>query len=159
MKRQEKILKGLAIAVALTVLAAGVHAQNTAQQLQQQQQQQQMLRLQTMTQTMTKVMERARNMVRTLDQKMVNAPETATLAREQHRYLKNMGEAIAKAAESMAGNIEVLKEMARNRELAQNRAMTKEMNQLHTRTEKVAGEMQEMLKIMERISNRIQVGN
>ena len=90
---------------------------------------------------------------------MANVPESAKLAREQHRYLKNMGEAIGKAAESMAANIEALKEMAQNRELVQNRTLTKEMNQLQTRTEKVAGEMQEMLKIMERISNRIQVGN
>lgn len=159
MKRQEKNFKRLAIALAVTALVGAAYGQNAAQQLQQQQQQQQMLRLQTMAQTMTKVMEKAQNMVRTLEQKMTNVPETATLAREQHRYIKNMGEAIAKAAESLGGNIEALKAMAQNKELARDRTMTKEMNQLHTRTEKVAGEMQEMLKIMERISNRIQIGN
>jgi hypothetical protein len=36
--------------------------------------------------------------------------------------------------------------------------MVKELNRLQTRTEKVAGEMQEMLKAMERISNRIKIG-
>jgi len=159
MKRQEKTLKGLAIALMVTALVGAAYGQTASQQLQQQQQQQQMLRLQTMTQTMTKVMEKAQNMVRTLDQKMANVPETATLAREQHRYLKSMGEAVAKAAESLNGNIEALKAMAQNRELVQDRTMTKEMNRLQTRTEKVAGEMQEMLKIMERISNRIKAGS
>jgi Na+-transporting NADH:ubiquinone oxidoreductase subunit NqrC len=153
-----KVLRGLVVLALVSGLVAASFAQNPAQQLQTQQQQQQMLRLQTMTQMMNKVMEKAQNMVRTLEQKMTNVPETATLAREQHRYLINMGEAIGKAAESMSANIEALKAMAQNRELAQNRAITQEMNQLQTRTEKVAGEMQEMLKIMERLSNRIQVG-
>ena len=157
--KSQKILKSLLVLAVAAGFVVPSFAQNAAQQLQQQQQQQQMLRLQTMTQTMNRVMTRAQNMVRTLDQKMADVPEAAKLAREQHRYLKSMGEAIAKAAENMSANIEALKEMAQNRELVQNRIMTKEMNQLQTRTEKVAGEMHEMLKIMERISNRISVGD
>jgi chromosome segregation ATPase len=153
-----KILKGFLVLVLMSGLAAASFGQNAAQQIQQQQQQQQMLRLQTMSQTMTKVMEKAQTMVRTLEQNMAKAPETATAAREQHRYLINMGEAIGKAAESLAGNIDALKSMAQNRELAQDRVMVKELNRLQTRTEKVAGEMQEMLKAMERISNRIKIG-
>ena len=59
-----------------------------------------------MTQAMSKVMERAQNMVRTLEQKMANLPENAKLAREQHRNLQHMGEAMGKVAENMKQNME-----------------------------------------------------
>lgn len=158
MKRQNNFLKGWLVAAAVAALALGAFAQNAAQQQQLQLQQQQMLRMQAMTQTMTKVMERAQNMVRTLEQKMANLPENAKTALEQHRNLMHLGEAMGKVAENMKQNMERFQEMIRNRELYRNKATVKDMNQIQNRLEKAANELDESLRVMERLANRLSTG-
>jgi exonuclease VII large subunit len=154
MKRQEKIIKGFAIVIAMASLVFGAYAQNTAQQ--QQLQQQQMLRLQSMTQSMNKIMERSQNLVRNLEQKMTQVkPQT----QNQVRALQQMGEGTAKIAEQMKGNLERWQEMIQNRELAGNREMTKDLNRIQNRLEKAANELDEMLRVMERVANRLGIDN
>lgn len=156
MKRQEKIIKGFAIVIAMASLVFGAYAQNTAQQQQQQLQQQQMLRLQSMTQCMNKIMERSQNLVRNLEQKMTQVkPQT----RSQVRALQQMGEGTAKIAEQMKGNLERWREMIQNREMAGDREMTKDLNRIQNRLEKAANELDEMLRVMERVANRLRIDN
>lgn len=162
MKRQEKIHKGFIVVTALATLVVGAYAQNAAQQQQQQLQQQQMLRLQTMTQRMTQIQERAQNLVQNLDRKMAQTrtqarTETQAKVEAQIRALKQMGEGTAKMAGEMKGNLDEWREMYRNRELFQDKAMTKDMNQVHNRLEKAANELDEMLKVMERLANRLKI--
>lgn len=156
MKRQEKILKGFAVVIAMASFVFGAYAQNTAQQQQQQLQQQQMLRLQSMTQSMNKIIERSQNLVRNLEQKMTQVkPQT----QNQVRSLQQMGEGTAKIAEQMKGNLERWQEMIQNRELAGNREMTKDLNRIQNRLEKAANELDEMLRVMERVANRLRIDN
>ena len=62
-----------------------------------------------------------------------------------------------KMAGEMKGNLEQWREMYRNRELFQDKAMTKDMNQVQNRLEKAANELDEMLKVMERLANRLKL--
>lgn len=160
MKRQ-KVLRSFIIVAALAALVTGIYAQGTAQQQQQQLQQQQMLRMQTMTQRMTQIQDRAQNLVKSLDRKMVQTQtqsqtQSQIKLQAQIRALKQMGEGTVKMAGEMKGNLVQWREMYQNRELFQNKAMTKDMNQVQNRLEKAANELDEMLKVMERLANRLQ---
>jgi uncharacterized protein with HEPN domain len=78
------------------------------------------------------------------------------LAREQHRNLQHMGEAMGKVAENMKQNMEQFQEMTQNRELYKTKAMAKDMKQIQNRLEKAANELDESLRAMERLANRLQ---
>lgn len=156
MKRQTRIFKSLTVVFALATLVVGAHAQNTALRQQQQLQQQQMLRVQTMTQRMVQIQERAQGLVQSLEKTMTQAqPKTQA----QVQALKRMGEATAKMAGELKGSLERWREMAQNAELAQDKAMVKDMNQVQNRLEKAANELDEMLRVMERMANRLHSGD
>jgi len=58
-------------------------------------------------------------------------------------------------AGQMKENLEQWQKMIQNKELMQIRNMKKDMNQFQKRMENVTENMEEMLKIMERVTNRL----
>jgi hypothetical protein len=158
MKHRKPFLTGVLVLAVASLVVSTSFAQGAAQQQQQQAQQQQMIRMQNLTQKMDQIMERTRNMVRNLEQKMANLPENAKLAQEQHRYVHQLGEAAGKMAEELKGNVEKIQEMVQNRELFQNREMLQDMNRVQNRLENISGELEEMVKVMERLTNRLRDG-
>ncbi len=154
MKHQKPFFKGLLVAAMLSLVVSVAFSQSGVQQ-QQQQQQQLMLKMQNLMEKMSQVMQRTQTMVRNLEQKMANLPENAKLAQEQHRYVYRLGEAAGKMAEELKGSVEKCQEMIQNKELFQNRDMIQDMNRVQNRLENISGELEEMVKVMERLTNRL----
>ncbi len=158
MKHRRPVFKCLMVLVTLSLLVSTSFSQGVAQQQQQQQQQQQMIRMQTLMQKMDRIMERTQSMVRNIEQKMTNLPENAKQAQDQHRYVYQLGEAAAKMAGELKGNVAKCQEMIRNRELFQNKEMAQDVNRVQNRLENISGELEEMVKAMERLANRLRAG-
>jgi len=152
-------------ALALLV-GAPVQGQQTQQQMARQQQMQQMQhrmqQLDQMTQRMERVQEQIRNMNQVLQQEMdrlrtQNQEQVRNQLRQTER-VRNMGESLGLMAQQMRQTMLQLREMAGDPAAAGDPAMVQHMERLQEHFRAMADGMEEGLRLMEQLHQRLREG-
>ncbi|MEW5918085.1 MAG: hypothetical protein AB1762_16910 [Gemmatimonadota bacterium] len=153
--------------------AAGAQAQQTKtgqqqakQQAQQQQTQQQQLqqqqqqRLQQMEQALQKT-ERIRERLRLLEQEMTRDMERDRTRDQQHlrehQRLRDMNKALGEMAQQLHGATLQLRDRERDQDRVRDQEMERDMERLRLHVDQMGQQLDEGLKIMERIQARLRV--
>lgn len=152
-----------------TLLAVGApltgqvtQQQRMARQQQMEQAQQRMQQLDQMVQRMDQVQERIREMTRTMQQSMDQLRARDATGNQdrirQHERVRDMGEAMGQMAQQMRQTMLQLRAMEGDQLVQQDQVMQREMEQLRLHLRTMAESMEEGMKIMEQLHNRVRMG-
>ena len=152
---RRSILPSFVAGLAIVVLAGAMHAQGAQGQqpqgaAQQQQHQTMMTMMRETVQRMDRLQVRAQQLVKSAQQQIQNK---ATVT-ERERLMLRTTEAFDAQIGHMKTLAERAEEMIRSREFQRDRDMQQDMDQLRQRLGTMANELEESLKLMERVRQR-----
>lgn len=134
--------------------AAWAQQQGQQQGQQTQRQMQDMQQMQAHMQRMTQLMQRTHTMSQQMQQRMQDAQNEQQ--RQQMQQMQRLGEHFHAMAGEMKNAMERNQAMMQNKEMMRNREMERDMSQLRNHMNELTEEMENTVRLMERMTNRMQ---